>query len=228
MMRDQDHCGARTLLQNAPAGNVDATVDRTGDRSKSEPLTEPAPQIEPSSRNETESSDTNAVHTRSVIVLLEAAAQIISVNKLGAQRLVAQAIGLLRSEPSNGIKLVGENVTRGGLAPWQLRRVTQMIDSRIAETIRVGDLAASVCLCPSYFCRAFRQSAGETPHAYVVRRRIAFAMNSMLSTPKTLSEIAIDCGFADQPHLTRMFRRIVGMSPAAWRRMNEDRGEIAA
>jgi AraC family transcriptional regulator len=107
---------------------------------------------------------------------------------------------------------------RGGLSPWQIRKVTSHIDAHLDRPIRNEDLATLVRLNPSHFGRAFRNSVGEPPHEYVIRRRVERAQGLMLSTDAPLSEIALDCGMADQAHLSRLFRRIVGESPRAWRR----------
>jgi AraC family transcriptional regulator len=106
----------------------------------------------------------------------------------------------------------------GGLAPWQIRKVTNYVEAHLGRTIRNEDLAALVRLNPSHFGRAFRASFGEPPHEYVIRRRVERAQGLMLSSDASLSDIALDCGLADQSHLTRLFRRIVGDSPRAWRR----------
>jgi AraC family transcriptional regulator len=107
---------------------------------------------------------------------------------------------------------------RGGLAPWQIRKVTSHIDAHLDRPIRNEDLAALVRLNTSHFGRVFRTSLGEPPHEYVIRRRIERAQELMLSTDTPLSEIALICGLADQSHLTRLFQRIAGESPRAWRR----------
>ena len=107
---------------------------------------------------------------------------------------------------------------RGGLCPWQIRKVTSHIEAHLDRPIRNEDLATIVRLNPSHFGRAFRDSFGEPPHEYVIRRRVERAQGLMLSTDASLSEIALDCGLADQSHLTRLFRRIVGESPRVWRR----------
>jgi AraC family transcriptional regulator len=105
-----------------------------------------------------------------------------------------------------------------GLAPWQIRRVLTYVDSNLDTPIRNKDLAAAARLSEFHFNVAFRKSVGESPHEYIMRRRMERAQGLMLSTDKALSEIAAECGLADQPHLTRLFRRFVGESPAAWRR----------
>ena len=107
---------------------------------------------------------------------------------------------------------------RGGLAPWQIRKVTSHVEAHLDRPIRNEDLAAVVRLNASHFGRAFRNSFGEPPHEYVIRRRVEHAQGLMLSTDASLSEIALNCGLADQSHLTRLFRRFAGESPRAWRR----------
>jgi transcriptional regulator GlxA family with amidase domain len=107
---------------------------------------------------------------------------------------------------------------RQGLAPWQLRRVLAHIETRLGTPIRNKDLAAIARLSTFHFAVAFRNSVGESPHEHVIRRRVERAQGLMLSTDRALSDIAAECGLADQAHLTRLFRRIVGHSPAAWRR----------
>lgn len=107
---------------------------------------------------------------------------------------------------------------RGGLSPWQIRKVTSHVEAHLDRPIRNEDLARIARLNPSHFGRAFRNSFGEPPHEYVIRRRVEHAQGLMLSTDASLSEIALDCGLADQSHLTRLFRKLVGESPRAWRR----------
>ena len=114
--------------------------------------------------------------------------------------------------------IVAPQPVRGGLAPWQIRKVTSHVEAHLDQPIRNEELAALVRLNPSHFGRAFRNSFGEPPHEYVIRRRVEHAQGLMLSTDASLSEIALNCGLADQSHLTRLFRRFAGESPRAWRR----------
>ena len=123
---------------------------------------------------------------------------------------ILEQLGTREVQPAEPVK--------GGLAPWQVRKVTIYVDAHLDRTIRNEDLAALVRLNPSHFGRAFRSSFGEPPHEYVIRRRVERAQGLMLSTAASLSDIALDCGLADQSHLTRLFRRVVGESPRAWRR----------
>jgi len=111
--------------------------------------------------------------------------------------------------------------TRRTLAPTLIRRILLYIDANLENRIRNSDLAAVACLSVFYFNGVFRTSVGHSPHDYVIRRRVERAQSLMLSTDKTLAEIAAECGLTDQPHFTRLFRRLVGESPAAWRRARE-------
>ena len=107
---------------------------------------------------------------------------------------------------------------RQGLAPWQLRRVLAYVEANLDKTVRNKDLAVVARLSAFHFNVAFRNSVGDSPHEYIIRRRMERAQGLMLSTDAPLSEIALECGLSDQAHFTRLFRRVAGESPAAWRR----------
>ena len=126
--------------------------------------------------------------------------------------------------PANPASMPGvATAIRGGLAPWQVRRVTEYIEEHLSSTIRLQDLAGIARLSHSHFCRAFKESTGHPAHAYVMRRRVHRAQRLMLTTPESLSQIAALCGMADQAHFCKLFRRLVGESPNAWRRARQPR-----
>jgi AraC family transcriptional regulator len=159
-----------------------------------------------------------------IAALLDGADRALSRNVREARRYIAGARALLSLHSSGGCVVLGvehSNVTRGGLGRWRLARATEFVENNLARPITLQDLAGCVHLTRCHFARAFRCSVGEPPHAYIVRRRIERAQQAMLSTCKPLSAIALECGLADQSHLTRLFRRLVGISPAAWRRLYE-------
>lgn len=110
--------------------------------------------------------------------------------------------------------------SKGGLAPWQKRKVEAYIDDRLDAPILTENLAEVASLSVSHFSRAFKESFGETPHAHIVRMRIKRAQQMMLTTSEPLSQIAVACGLADQAHLSKLFRREIGQTPSAWRRIN--------
>lgn len=111
-----------------------------------------------------------------------------------------------------------KNTSPGGLTPWQIQRVRTYIDENLTLPLSRKHLAAQTRLSSSAFGRAFKFSFGIPPHAYVVDRRLARSRVLMLTTKTPLSVIALDCGFTDQAHFCRLFRRHMGWSPAAWRR----------
>ncbi len=106
----------------------------------------------------------------------------------------------------------------GGLAPWQQRRATELMTSDLSKAVELADIARECRLSASHFARAFRQSMGLPPYKWRLDRRVMAAKEIMLNTNRSLREIAMDCGFTDQSHLTRVFTGHVGTSPAAWRR----------
>ena len=115
----------------------------------------------------------------------------------------------------------GEPVpVRGGLAPWQKRKVDRHIQQRLERTLRVKELAEQVSLSVSHFCRAFRESFGASPHLHLTRLRVGRAQRLMLTTDDPLTQIALACGMADQAHFSKVFRREVGEPPNTWRRRN--------
>jgi AraC family transcriptional regulator len=110
-------------------------------------------------------------------------------------------------------------VSPGSLAAWQVKHTLLHIESSLETTLSASELAAIVHLSVSHFQRAFKVSFGQPPHTYVLARRIEKAKHLILSGERmTLAEIALSCGLSDQAHLCRMFRKLVGESPAAWRR----------
>jgi AraC family transcriptional regulator len=106
----------------------------------------------------------------------------------------------------------------GGLSSRSVRLVRAYIDAHISEPFRCYELARVAGLSRNYFSRAFRVSVGVSSQRYVQDRRIALAQALMLADNAPLCQIAQDCGLADQAHFSRLFRRVVGQSPSAWRR----------
>jgi AraC family transcriptional regulator len=138
-----------------------------------------------------------------------------------ARRLITVATAILRAELEERQAAAGSEPGSAGhsaLAPWQKRRVLDHIDASLGGPIKIEDLARIARLSPSYFAKAFRADLGRSPHAYIVDQRIERAQELMLTTDRSLASIAVACGLADHAHLTRLFRRAIGESPASWRR----------
>jgi AraC-like DNA-binding protein len=94
----------------------------------------------------------------------------------------------------------------------------EYINANLASKLTIAEIAKVVCLCKSHFSRAFKISHGVSPWAYIVMARVERANRMIRATREPLSQIASACGFADQAHLCRAFRRWVGVSPGIWRR----------
>ena len=106
---------------------------------------------------------------------------------------------------------------RGALDSRRLRRVTEFIDSHLGEDLTIEALANQACLSPYHFARAFKAATGTTPHRYLTNRRIERAKTLIAERRLPLGAVADMCGFSSQAHLTRWFRRIVGITPGAYR-----------
>jgi AraC family transcriptional regulator len=135
-----------------------------------------------------------------------------------AHRTLLEAASLLRRQINP--EAAGEVAdSQGRLLVWQARKVRNYVDDHITERILVADLSAVIQLSEAHFSRAFKRAFGESPHAFVIRRRVEFAAHYLLQANASLSDIALRCGFSDQSHLCKAFRQATGQSPALWRRM---------
>jgi AraC family transcriptional regulator len=130
-------------------------------------------------------------------------------------------IRLLLAKPWTGVpaELLEKRETYcSRLAPWQLRRVTDFMRDNLPDTLQLAQLAAISGLSPSHFGRAFKGSTGLPPHRWHLTLRIERARAMLTEAGASLADVACATGFADQSHFTRVFSKIVGMSPGAWRR----------
>jgi AraC-like DNA-binding protein len=152
-----------------------------------------------------------------VIGLLASASDSLELDRGASRRHIAHAVAVLthvgrgsqsRSTPS-----------QGGLAPGQKHRLAEHIDASLRDRVVVADLSKMTDLSTSHFARAFKYSFGMAPHAYILRRRVEQARRLMLETKLPLCQIALECGFSDQSHFSRVFQRLVGTSPNEWRRL---------
>jgi AraC family transcriptional regulator len=157
-----------------------------------------------------------------VITLLEAAVGQLHDREHPAQGTLLEAASLLRQQahPPAAGEVADE---KGRLLAWQARKVRDYIDSHITGPLLVADLCALVQRSEAHFSRYFKRTFGESPHSFVVRRRVELAAQYMLTTDAPLSDIALRCGFTDQAHLCKHFRQAMGQTPAAWRRAHRSR-----
>jgi AraC family transcriptional regulator len=107
---------------------------------------------------------------------------------------------------------------RGGLLAWRLTRIVDYIERHLADKITAADLANLIEVSVTQLFRSFKISVGVTPCHYITRRRVELACTMLSTTRESLAQVAVGCGMCDQAHLSRVFRRMIGMSPSAWRR----------
>jgi AraC family transcriptional regulator len=105
----------------------------------------------------------------------------------------------------------------GALSTERLRRVTEAIEDRIDQRLTVGELAAVTGLSPAHFAREFKRATHETPHAFVLRRRLERA-RQLLIDGCSIADAAHRCGFSDQAHLSRAFKEKFGVTPGVFAR----------
>lgn len=125
---------------------------------------------------------------------------------------------LLQALVAEFARLGGERPApaKGGLAPWQIRRVTEAIGAEPAASLSLATLAALVGLSPFHFARAFRASLGVPPHRYQKRLRIERAAALLEQGRLSVTEAALAVGYESSQALSRAFRQETGASPGAW------------
>lgn len=152
-----------------------------------------------------------------VVRLIEAASMALEIESAAARLYLERATEVLATDTLGP----GDDGRTGPrLARWQHRRVLALIRDRLGERLSLDDLAAPTRLSRSHFTRAFKATFAQTPHAYLTAQRITAAQLAMISDDRPLAEIALACGFSDQAHFTRTFRKAVGRPPQLWRRLS--------
>src|SRR5271163_4159977 len=107
---------------------------------------------------------------------------------------------------------------KGGLAPWQRRRVVDLFHEHLDGELKLERLADECGLSVSHFARSFRRSFGTSAHRYLILKRVEIAKALLSETNYPLVDVAVQTGFSDQAALTRAFASVVGATPAKWRR----------
>ena len=102
-----------------------------------------------------------------------------------------------------------------GLSKRQLRRVLDHIQEHLGSDLSLSELAGIAGVSASHLKSLFKESTGLPVHQYVIRRRVDYAVELLSSGKRRLSEVALQAGFADQSHMARCMRRLIGMTPSA-------------
>ncbi|MFL9923095.1 AraC family transcriptional regulator [Herbaspirillum lusitanum] len=107
----------------------------------------------------------------------------------------------------------------GRLAGWQEQRAKAFMAAHLTQRLSLASIAAECGLSRSHFARQFKHSTGMPVHMWLQNLRIERARHMLLHTDKTVTQIALECGFADQSHFSRVFRNMLGTTPVAWLRL---------
>jgi AraC family transcriptional regulator len=111
---------------------------------------------------------------------------------------------------------------QGGLAPWQVRRVTEYMDAHLDQPIALAELAALIHLSRFHFCTAFRIATGHTPLNWLTDRRIDRAVLLLADHRRSITEIALEVGYETPSSFTARFRQRMGVTPSDYRRALQD------
>ena len=104
-----------------------------------------------------------------------------------------------------------------GLPPGRLRCVKDYVEAHLGQNIALEDLAAAACYSEYHFCRAFRQSTGQSPYQYVIQRRMKEAARQLRDHPhRTVGAVARNVGYASRSHFSRQFKKHHGIAPSRW------------
>ena len=105
-----------------------------------------------------------------------------------------------------------------GLPQAQLKRVIDYMKANLSQDLSILDLATLTNMSKSHFSRSFKQSAGIAPYQYLMQQRVERAKRLLEQQAMSISDIALDCGFANQTHLTKVFRQLTGVTPKAYQK----------
>ena len=97
------------------------------------------------------------------------------------------------------------------------KRVLDFVAENFGKPIQIEDLAREAGLSTSHFSRLFKSVIGDSPYRFLTRYRVERAESMMLKADRSLIEVAMACGFSDQPHFTRIFKQFRNLTPKAWR-----------
>jgi AraC family transcriptional regulator len=134
------------------------------------------------------------------------------------QSAIITLLGLLRAASRKAPK------PKAKLAPWQLKRTLERMESGFAQDLSLETLAREVRLSPFHFLRSFKEDVGRSPHQHLVRVRIERAKSLLEATDLAITEVAARVGYSDPGQLTRLFRREVHCTPREYRKQAANPG----
>ncbi len=150
---------------------------------------------------------TNALHdgTAEDGLYIDAIAHMMAAHLARAHSSRSRPIRMAPTRPISGLKM---------------RRLVEFIDENLDSDLSLHAMATEVEISPLYLARAFKTAVGQSPHQYVLARRIERARELLRNTSMPVVDVAMAVGFSSQSHLSHWFLRQVGVSPAAYRRQS--------
>lgn len=131
---------------------------------------------------------------------------------------VAQMIAAHLARTYSTRARAGRSLVASGLSTPRMERLVEFIEAHLGDDLSLDALAAEAGISPLYLVRAFKASIGQSPHRYVVERRVERAKDLLRRTDAPVVDVALAAGFSSQSHLSAWFLRLVGVTPAAYRR----------
>ena len=128
--------------------------------------------------------------------------------------MMAAHLARAHSSRSRPVRLLPAKPISG----WKMRRLVEFIEENLEGDLSLHAMAQEVDISPLYLARAFKAALGQSPHRYVLVRRIERARELLRNTAMPVVDVAMASGFSSQSHLSHWFLRLVGVSPAAYRR----------
>ncbi len=133
-----------------------------------------------------------------------------------AESLIGGIVAGLLDIPAESEERVSGRLTQG-----QMNKLLSLVEDLGDYRMSVADMAAVVGLSESWFANVFKQTTGYTPLQWQLGKRVERSKQLLRESGLPVASIAAQLGFSDQAHLTKVFRQIVGETPAAWRRMQQ-------
>jgi AraC family transcriptional regulator len=106
-----------------------------------------------------------------------------------------------------------------GLSKQKLKQAIEYIQARLGEDISLNDIANELGMSQYYFCHLFKRSTGVSPHQFLIHQRVERAKHLLRQPNRTVTSIAMECGFANQSHFARCFRQCTGVNPNQFRKL---------
>lgn len=129
-------------------------------------------------------------------------------------QMIAVHIARQHSSRSRSVRLPATKVISG----WKMRRLIEFVEENLDRNLSLEAMAGEVEISPLYLPRVFKTAVGQSPHQYVLGRRIERAKELLRNTDTAIVDVALSTGFSSQSHLSNWFLRVVGVSPAMYRR----------